>query len=190
MANAVHIPADPVQNVDKCNAAVHARLTAKDFMASVAHWTGQPAHILLDLDSLNSFEAQLNFISHKHEELYNRTPEEVEEFNGIMKEPNEAKRVTEVVKWYQKCEKNVAKTSVDNFAPGNTAISKAVRNSTCEKLNIDDIVMKINSSDYDIVKIFNGSSADIFERLAEKCDEKVLKKVEAFWQSVRFTMHT
>ncbi|EGU73594.1 hypothetical protein FOXB_15896, partial [Fusarium oxysporum f. sp. conglutinans Fo5176] len=68
------------------DATLHARLSALDLATCLSEWSkDNPIEVLVDYETLEHIENPVNLHMHHHEELINRTENELKEYYDIMK---------------------------------------------------------------------------------------------------------
>jgi hypothetical protein len=138
---------------------------ALDFLTCLGAWSGSPAEVFLDTGSLDHAQNPVNLFAHHHEELVDRTKEELEDFERIMAMPW-PERSRQLKSWYLGC---MAPLEVEARQNGS-----AVKN-----LDIDSLCNAIKAANS--VKYFGGSSISLLQRLMKK---KAVSNMQCILQAV------
>ncbi|KAF6513020.1 hypothetical protein HZS61_007278 [Fusarium oxysporum f. sp. conglutinans] len=76
------------------DATLHARLSALDLATCLSEWSkDNPIEVLVDYETLEHIENPVNLHMHHHEELINRTENELKEYYDIMKKVDVASKI-------------------------------------------------------------------------------------------------
>lgn len=86
----------------KKDAILHARLMAWELVSCLNQCCGRPVEVLIDEESLDEIENPVNLNVHHHEELMNRTKDELDEHEEIMG-LNGTERDQGLRAWYESC---------------------------------------------------------------------------------------
>ncbi|KAL3599815.1 hypothetical protein FPOAC2_04043 [Fusarium poae] len=72
----------------KDDAVLHGRLTAWDFASCLAEWSNNDSNeVFVDFETLDEIQNPVNLNAHHHEELVNRSADELKAYDKILKEP-------------------------------------------------------------------------------------------------------
>ncbi|KAM0554715.1 hypothetical protein ACHAPJ_006786 [Fusarium lateritium] len=137
----------------KEDATLHGRLTAWDFASCLAQWSNNaPNEVLVDFESLDDIENPVNLNFHHHEELVNRSEDELKAYDDILTEPF-PQRTQSLQDWYQKCTNRIERDESNS----RTSVRSLDLNSICETI-------KAAAS----VRFFGGSSLRILRQFLDK----------------------
>ncbi|KAG8673510.1 hypothetical protein FPOAC1_006823 [Fusarium poae] len=137
----------------KDNAALHGRLTAWDFASCLAEWSNNASNeVFVDFESLEEIENPVNLNFHHHEELVNRSADELKTYETILNESFQ-QRTQSLQNWYEECVKRIA------HKEGNS-------NTSVQPLNLNALYNAIENASS--VRFFGGSSLRILRLFLEK----------------------
>ncbi|KAF5978997.1 hypothetical protein FCOIX_5565 [Fusarium coicis] len=136
------------------DAVLHARLSALDLASCLAEWSNNSQNkVLVDYESLSEIENPVNLHMHHHEELVNRSEQEVRAYNSVLGEVGDAdSRAIKMRDWYDMCIRRLE---------NNTCTSKT----TVEPLVLDNLIGHIQKAKN--VRFFGGSSLRILRQLLD-----------------------
>ncbi|KAF5024995.1 hypothetical protein F66182_2946 [Fusarium sp. NRRL 66182] len=150
------------ENGSKEDAILHGRLTAWDFASCLAQWSNAANEVLVDFESLEEIENPVNLNFHHHEELVNRSKEELKSYDDILAEPF-PQRTQSLRTWYEKC---VSRMELEGNSK--TSVGSLDLTSLCDAI-------KAAAS----VRFFGGSSLRI---LRQFLDQGVAGKIQCHLQ--------
>jgi hypothetical protein len=135
------------------HAARHGRLTAWDFASCLAEWSNNaPNEVFVDLESLDEIENPVNLNFHHHEELVNRSADELKAYDNIMKKPF-PQRSRGLEDWYEECAKRIEQEECNS-------------ETSVQPLNLKTVYNAIETAAS--VRFFGGSSLRILRLFLEK----------------------
>jgi hypothetical protein len=135
------------------DAMLHGRLTAWDFASCLAQWSNNASNeVFVDFDSLQEIENPVNLNFHHHEELVNRSEDELKTYHDILTEPF-PQRTRSIRHWYEKCVRRIQQEG----SSSNTSI---------QPLDLDFICEGIKTAA--TVRFFGGSSLRILRQFLER----------------------
>ncbi|KAF4336497.1 hypothetical protein FBEOM_9629 [Fusarium beomiforme] len=136
------------------DAILHARLIALDLASCLAEWSNDGHNeVLVDYESLLDIENPVNLHMHHHEELLNRSEQELRAYNSILTEVSDIDRRTiDVRNWYSMC-------------IGRLENKDSISNTTVQRLALENILRRIH--DAKSVRFFGGSSLRILHQLLD-----------------------
>ncbi|KAH7173706.1 uncharacterized protein B0J16DRAFT_195830 [Fusarium flagelliforme] len=135
------------------HAARHGRLTAWDFASCLAEWSNNaPNEVFVDFESLDEIENPVNLNFHHHEELVNRSADELKAYDNIMKEPF-PQRSRSLQDWYEGCAKRIEQEECNS-------------KTSVQPLNLKNVYNAIETAAS--VRFFGGSSLRILRQFLEK----------------------
>lgn len=137
----------------KDNAALHGRLTAWDFASCLAEWSNNASNeVFVDFESLEEIDNPVNLNFHHHEELVNRSANELKAYDDILNEPF-PQRTKILQHWYEGCVKRIAQKESNS-------------NTSVKPLNLDAVYNAIETAAS--VRFFGGSSLRILRLFLDK----------------------
>ncbi|QPC71724.1 hypothetical protein HYE68_002476 [Fusarium pseudograminearum] len=137
----------------KDNAALHGRLTAWDFASCLAEWSNNALNeVFVDFESLDEIDNPVNLNFHHHEELVNRSADELEAYDDILNEPF-PQRTKILQHWYEGCVKRITQKESNS-------------NTSIKPLNLDAVYNAIEAAAS--VRFFGGSSLRILRLFLDK----------------------
>ncbi|RKK10431.1 hypothetical protein BFJ65_g14431 [Fusarium oxysporum f. sp. cepae] len=148
------------------DAVLHARLSALDLATCLSEWSNNnPIEVLVDYESLEHIENPVNLHMHHHEELINRTENELKEYYDIMKKVLHFGRRTDNLRdWYNKC---IWRLEHD----------KKLSDISVERLVMDNVLNRIRTAGS--VRFLGGSSLRILQQFL---DRDVASKIKCHLQ--------
>ncbi|KAL5583742.1 hypothetical protein FOVSG1_015093 [Fusarium oxysporum f. sp. vasinfectum] len=137
------------------DAVLHARLSALDLASCLAEWSNNGQNeVLVDYESLSDIENPVNLHMHHHEELLNRSEQEVRTYNSILREVCDFDRRTVKMRdWYDTCIRRLKNKTCTS-------------NTTVEQLVLGNLVSQIQNAKS--VRFFGGSSLRILRQLLDE----------------------
>ncbi|KAF5664040.1 hypothetical protein FHETE_7249 [Fusarium heterosporum] len=137
----------------KEDAMLHGRLAAWDFATCVSQWSNNASNeIYVDFDSLEEINNPVNPHFHHHEELINRSKDELEAYDHILAQPS-TQRTRSIPAWYKKC--------IDRLER-----EESISNTSIQPFDLDVVCHKIKTAPN--VDFFGGSSLRILRQFLEK----------------------
>jgi hypothetical protein len=137
----------------KGDAALHGRLTAWDFASCLAEWSNNAANeVFVDFESLDEIENPVNLNFHHHEELVNRSADELKAYDNILKEPF-PQRTQSLQNWYKECAKRIEQEECNSHT-------------SVQPLNLNAVYNAIETAAS--VRFFGGSSLRILRQFLDK----------------------
>jgi predicted DNA-binding protein YlxM (UPF0122 family) len=150
----------------KDDAVLHGHLSAWDFASCLAEWSKNALNeVFVDFESLDEIENPVNLSVHHHEELANRSADELKEYNNILKEPF-PQRTQSLQNWYERCIKRIEHDECNS-------------NTSVQPLDLNAVYDAIKTAAS--VRFFGGSSLRI---LRQFLDEGVAGRIECHLQVV------
>ncbi|KAF4961018.1 hypothetical protein FGADI_533 [Fusarium gaditjirri] len=137
------------------DAALHARLSALDLAACLSEWSNNnPIEVLVDYETLEHIENPVNLHMHHHEELVNRTENELKNYYDILENVLHFGRRTDNLRgWYHKCiwrlEKDMKLSDI-----------------SVDRLVLDKVLHRIQTAGS--VRFFGGSSLRILQQFLDR----------------------
>ncbi|RYC79589.1 hypothetical protein BFJ63_vAg17527 [Fusarium oxysporum f. sp. narcissi] len=126
------------------DAVLHARLSALDLASCLAEWSNNGQNeVLVDYESLSDIENPVNLHMHHHEELLNRSEQEVRAYNSILTEVcGFDRRTVKMRDWYDTCIRRLknntctSNTTVEQLVLGNLGTCDMSANLFSDQFNI------------------------------------------------------
>ncbi|KAM0352906.1 hypothetical protein ACHAPU_001789 [Fusarium lateritium] len=135
------------------DAMLHGRLTAWDFASCLAQWSNNASNeVLVDFDSLDEIENPVNLNFHHHEELVNRSEDELRAYDDILTQPF-PQRTQSIRDWYEQCISRIEREESNS-------------NTSVHPLDLDYVCQKIKTATN--VRFFGGSSLRILRQCLER----------------------
>ncbi|KAM0290737.1 hypothetical protein ACHAO9_004659 [Fusarium lateritium] len=135
------------------DAMLHGRLTAWDFASCLAQWSNNASNeVFVDFDSLEEIENPVNLNFHHHEELVNRSEDELKAYHDILTVPF-PQRTQSIRHWYEKC-------------VGRIQQEESNSSTSIQPLNLDLVCEEIKTAA--TVRFFGGSSLRILRQCLER----------------------
>lgn len=154
----------------KKDAELHGHLTAWDFASCLAEWSNNaPNEVFVDLESLDEIENPVNLNFHHHEELVNRSVDELKAYDNILKQ-SFPKRTESLRSWYKGCAKRIEQEECNS-------------KTSVQPLNLNTVYKAIEAAAS--VRFFGGSSLRILRKFLEK---GVAGKIKCHLQVVCFKL--
>ncbi|KAG7406957.1 hypothetical protein Forpe1208_v012979 [Fusarium oxysporum f. sp. rapae] len=137
------------------DATLHARLSALDLATCLSEWSNNnPIEVLVDYETLKHIENPVNLHMHHHEELVNRTENELKEYYDILKKALHFGRRTDNLRgWYNKC---IWRLEHD----------RKLSDISVEQLVLDKVLNRIQTAGS--VRFFGGSSLRILQQFLDR----------------------
>ncbi|TVY64533.1 hypothetical protein Focb16_v015871 [Fusarium oxysporum f. sp. cubense] len=137
------------------DATLHARLSALDLATCLSEWSNNnPIEVLVDYETLEHIENPVNLHMHHHEELVNRTENELKEYYDILKKVLHFGRRTDNLRgWYNKC---IWRLEHD----------RKLSDISVERLVLDKVLNRIQTAGS--VRFFGGSSLRILQQFLDR----------------------
>ncbi|RKK78836.1 hypothetical protein BFJ69_g5310 [Fusarium oxysporum] len=137
------------------DATLHARLSALDLATCLSEWSNNnPIEVLVDYETLEHIENPVNLHMHHHEELVNRTENELKEYYDILKKVLHFGRRTDTLRgWYNKC---IWRLEHD----------RKLSDISVERLVLDKVLNRIQTAGS--VRFFGGSSLRILQQFLDR----------------------
>ncbi|KAM5375955.1 hypothetical protein ACJA88_007066 [Fusarium oxysporum] len=137
------------------DATLHARLSALDLATCLSEWSNNnPVEVLVDYETLEHIENPVNLHMHHHEELVNRTENELKEYYDILKKVLHFGRRTDNLRgWYNKC---IWRLEHD----------RKLSDISVERLVLDKVLNRIQTAGS--VRFFGGSSLRILQQFLDR----------------------
>ncbi|EMT62439.1 hypothetical protein ACKRZS_005299 [Fusarium odoratissimum] len=137
------------------DATLHARLSALDLATCLSEWSNNnPIEVLVDYETLEHIENPVNLHMHHHEELVNRTENELKEYYDILKKVLHFGRRTDNLRgWYNKC---IWRLEQD----------RKLSDISVERLVLDKVLNRIQTAGS--VRFFGGSSLRILQQFLDR----------------------
>ncbi|GKU16215.1 unnamed protein product, partial [Fusarium langsethiae] len=137
----------------KDDAVLHGHLTAWDFASCLAQWSNNTSNeVFVDYESLDEIENPVNLNVHHHEELFNRSANERNAYDDILKQPI-PQRIKSLRTWYKNCLGSIKK-------------EKSNSNTSVQPLDLDAVCGAIETAAN--VRFFGGSSLRILRQFLDK----------------------
>ncbi|EGU73048.1 hypothetical protein FOXB_16443, partial [Fusarium oxysporum f. sp. conglutinans Fo5176] len=148
------------------DATLHARLSALDLASCLSEWSNNSLiEVLVDYETLEHIENPVNLHMHHHEELVNRTENELKEYYDILKKVLPfGRRADNLRGWYNKC---ISRLEHD----------KKFSDISVERLVLDKVLNRIKTARS--VCFFGGSSLRILQQFL---DRGVANKIKCHMQ--------
>lgn len=135
------------------DAMLHGRLTAWDFASCLAQWSNNASNeVFVDFDSLEEIDNPVNLNFHHHEELVNRSEDELKTYHDILTEPF-PQRTESIRYWYENCVRRIQHEETSS-------------NTSVEPLDLDFVCEEIKTAA--TVRFFGGSSLRILRQFLER----------------------
>jgi len=147
---------------------MHGELLAWDFLTCLGQWAEESVTVYFDHESLKSIRNPVNLNMHHHEELSARSPEQIQDYQEIMKIDDYDERVDKLRPWYRGCQKAL-------LPEANKHRNKVV------DLDFTWLCGKIKNAKK--TKFLGGSSMNILQRLLQ--EKSVAQRIDCYWQAVR-----
>lgn len=132
----------------KEDAILHVRLMAWELVSCLNQCSGKPVEVLMDLESLSEIKNPVNLNLHHHEELINRTKDELNEHENIMRLEG-AQRDQRLRDWYTSCIDRAEKAHGKHGA-----VEPLDLNMLCDIIRASDDVQFLGGSSLRILKKF------------------------------------
>ncbi|KPA35560.1 hypothetical protein FLAG1_11732 [Fusarium langsethiae] len=137
----------------KDDAVLHGRLTAWDFASCLAEWSNNDSNeVFVDFETLDEIRNPVNLNVHHHEELVNRSADELKAYDKILKEPF-SQRTQSLRNWYEGCIKRIEQEECNS-------------NTSVQPLNLNAVHDAIEAAAS--VRFFGGSSLRILRQFLDK----------------------
>jgi hypothetical protein len=137
----------------KDDAVLHGRLTAWDFASCLAEWSNNDSNeVFVDFETLDEIQNPVNLNVHHHEELVNRSADELKAYDKILKEPF-SQRTQSLRNWYEGCIKRIEQEECNS-------------NTSVQPLNLNAAHDAIEAAAS--VRFFGGSSLRILRQFLDK----------------------
>ncbi|EXM12446.1 hypothetical protein FoTM2_013628 [Fusarium oxysporum f. sp. vasinfectum] len=148
------------------DATLHARLSALDLATCLSEWSkDNPIEVLVDYETLEHIENPVNLHMHHHEELVNRTENELKEYYHILEKVLPfGRRADNLRGWYNKC---ISRLEHD----------RKLSDISVERLVLDKVLNRIKTTGS--VRFFGGSSLRILQQFL---DRGVANKIKCHMQ--------